>query len=40
MAQLKSDITSLLDEGEFFWDHIEDGDLAFEEKELAESMMK
>lgn len=37
---MKSDSSSLQEEGEFLWDHIQDGDLAFEEKELAKSMIK
>lgn len=40
ISGLKENIKSLEEEGEFLWEHIEDGDLAFEEKEVAASLIK
>jgi secreted Zn-dependent insulinase-like peptidase len=35
VSSLKEKRKSLLEEGEFLWSHIQSGDLAFEEKEVA-----
>jgi secreted Zn-dependent insulinase-like peptidase len=32
---LKEEIKTLKEEGDFMWEHIKNGDLAFEEKEVA-----
>lgn len=39
MSKLEQKITSLVDEGQFLWDHIKFGDLAFEEKEVAAQLI-